>query len=182
MALYKNKFRIESIRLKDWNYSSAGVYFVTICAKDQKQYFGAIHQGTMQYSSLGIIAYICWRNIKNLNSHVDLLEFIIMPNHIHGIIVIKEAANENNLSIQSNTNQNNYFANISPKAGSLSAIIRSYKSAVTKYANHFNLPFQWHARFYEHIITYEKELNKIRDYIVNNPTSWENDQYFNNID
>lgn len=71
------------------------------------------------------------------------------------------------------------MAKISPKTGSLSSVIRSFKSAVTKYANKNDIPFKWQSRFYDRVIRDENELNNIRDYIISNPEQWEKNEYYN---
>ena len=88
--LFKNKYRIRSTRLQNWDYSSNGNYFITICTKNRHHYFGKIIDGKMQLSDIGIIAERYWNEIPNHFSCVILDEFIIMPNHIHGILVIEK--------------------------------------------------------------------------------------------
>ncbi len=91
MTLYKNKYRIESARLKNWDYSSAGNYFVTICTKNREHYFGNIRDCKMVLSEISKIANECWAKIPNHFQFVVLGEWIIMPNHVHGIISIVSA-------------------------------------------------------------------------------------------
>lgn len=87
MSLYKNKYRIESSRLKKWDYSAPGHYFITICTKDRKCLFGNVTRGKMILSEMGKIAEQYWREIPDHFNHVKLDEFVVMPNHIHGIII-----------------------------------------------------------------------------------------------
>jgi len=93
MEEYHNKYRVKSTRLKDWDYSSPGHYFVTICAKDRINYFGRVIGGIVELSDIGRIAEECWKNIPVHFPYVELDEFVIMPNHVHGIIVIKAKHN-----------------------------------------------------------------------------------------
>jgi len=85
---YKNKYRITSPRLQSWDYGWAGAYFITICTKNRVNYFGNIADGQSKFSSIGIIADILWHEIKNHAKNVRLGEFVVMPNHIHGILIL----------------------------------------------------------------------------------------------
>ncbi len=192
MTLFKNKYRVESARLKNWDYGWNGKYFVTIVTKFRKHYFGEIINGEMDLLEIGKYAKKCWCEIPEHFPFVILDEFQIMPNHIHGIIVLNKNGdckqinrNRNRRDVACNVStittmdnaikpQSKTMSDISPKSGSLSTIIRSFKSAVTKFANKNNFDFGWQPRFYEHIIRDEKSLNRICDYIRNNPKKWTN--------
>ena len=183
MTLYKQKYRIESARLKGWDYRNPGYYFVTICTKNRAQYFGQVTNGQMHLSAAGEIAAQCWREIPIHHPNVELDEFVVMPNHMHGIVVIHEHVETLRGGVETlhdggeTLHATSLQSIISPKAGSLSVIIRSYKSAVTKSAglNGFK-EFAWQARFYDHIIRDEKSFHKIRAYIFDNPVKWELDK------
>jgi len=189
--------------MQKWNYTWNAAYFITISTDKQKYYFGKIKNGKMELSPVGIIADILWHEIPNHSKNVELGAFIVMPNHIHGIIIINnptqtadnnaQTGNDNNnvqtghaLSLQkdpeSKSNQKpapigkNRYQNIGKN--SLSSIIGGYKSAVTKHANRLELKFKWQTRFYEHIIRDEKSFENITRYIINNPTKWERDKFF----
>jgi len=92
VSKYKNKYRVESARLKNWNYAWSGVYFITICTKDREYYFGEIHNGEMQLSEIGKIAEKEWIRTFDIRPDMNLkmCEYVIMPNHIYGIIVIDD--------------------------------------------------------------------------------------------
>ena len=90
MTLYKNKYRIESTRLKGWDYSSPGAYFLTICTKNRECYFGEIVDGKMILSDCGKMAQINWQNGPDHFDNIALDEFVVMPNHIHGILGVNE--------------------------------------------------------------------------------------------
>ena len=194
----------KSPRLKNWDYTNNGLYFVTICTKDRKHYFGEIKNGKMLLSPVGAIANVLWAELGHRNKTATLGEFIVMPNHIHGIIeldnlnsntdIAQEIPNLNsstdiarkNPDINSSTdvarnvpgiNSDNHFSKISPKPNSLSAIIRSYKSAVTKHCNRLNLDFGWQSRYHDHIIRNEKSFQNISNYIIYNPQNWKEDQF-----
>ncbi len=183
---YKNKYKIESMRLKNWNYSSNGYYYITICTKNREHFFGNIKNNKVILNKIGEIANKNWIDIPNHFENIKLGNFIIMPNHIHGIILIVEtlhATSLHNNDIQNNknydiqNNQNDCFSKISPKPKSLSAIIRSYKSSVTRIVREkFDETFTWQPRFYDRIIRNEKELNIIRNYIKENPKKWDEDE------
>ena len=85
---YQNKYRIESARLQNWDYRREGAYFITICTQNRKHYFGKIKNGKMEFSNIGIIADILWSEIINHNDDIELGEFVVMPNHIHGILIL----------------------------------------------------------------------------------------------
>ena len=88
MTLFKNKYRVESIRKWNWNYSGPGFYFITICTKDKNLYFGQVKNEAMQLSQIGAFADAFWKEIPSHHKDVKLDESIVMPNHVHGIIEI----------------------------------------------------------------------------------------------
>ena len=159
---FQNKYRIDSTRLEGWNYAAKGSYFITICTDDRVHYFGEIENEKMIYSPIGSIAYVLCDEIRNHQKNIRLGEFVIMPNHVHGILildgsdmvdVVSDSFHETNLKQQPKPEfVNEFMSSISPIPGSVSTIIRSYKSAVTKYCNRLGLEFKWQSRFYDHII------------------------------
>ena len=88
MEKFKGKYRISSTRLQTWDYGWNGLYFITICTKNKEHYFGEIVEGKMQLSHLGILADVFWYEIKNHTQNIELHEFVVMPNHVHGILLI----------------------------------------------------------------------------------------------
>ena len=174
---YKGKYRNDSSRYPDWDYRRSAAYFVTICTKNRDCYFGDIIDRKMRFSETGNIANKCWMEISNHFPFVNADVYIIMPNHIHGIIVINNIAvgtlHATSLPnpITKNDEPGNYerMSEISPKSGSLSTIIRSYKSVVTKNAKKINPCFGWQPRFYDRIIRNENEFDRIKTYISENP-------------
>ena len=180
MTLFKNKYRIESSRLKGWDYRTPGYYFVTICTENREHYFGQISGGSMHLSAVGEIAAQYWREIPLHHVNGELGEFVVMPNHVHGIVLIREYGETFRggvATLRATSLREPEKSEISPKAGSLSVIIRSYKSAVTKWKglNGFN-EFAWQVRFYDRIIRDEQSFQKIRAYIFDNPVNWELDK------
>ena len=87
---YQNKYRIASARLQSWDYANEGAYFITICTKDRRHYFGTVENGKMVLSNAGVIANLMWFEIKNHGKNVELGEFVVMPNHVHGILILNE--------------------------------------------------------------------------------------------
>ena len=178
-----------SIRLKDYDYSQSGAYFVTICTKDKECYFGEIADGAIELSQAGKIANDCFLNVPKHNDNAETDTFIVMPNHIHAIIIMMNncrgvACNallenaETKRGVIYNAPTNNYYSKITPHKYSLSIVIRSYKSAVTRLCGQQNIPFQWQRNYYERIIRNESELSKIREYIISNPLNWEQDENY----
>lgn len=233
----------------NWNYEWNAAYFITICTKDRECFFGEIVEGKMKLSAIGIIADIIWHEIKNHAKDIELGEFVVMPNHVHGILVLNGGGgnkdmddndksnnindNEsNNNKIDNNDNNNDKINNNkinnnkiennkidnnvetthalsipppqppqpppqsppqpSPQynnpsfaqqrfqnqgSNTVSSIIGSYKSAVSKHAHRLGFDFSWQSRFYDLIIRNDAEYQRIKDYIINNPIKWSNDKF-----
>jgi REP element-mobilizing transposase RayT len=152
------------------------MYFITICTKNRQCYFGEI----------GKIAYDEWFKTPGLrpDMNLELGEFVIMPNHIHGIILIGK--NEYNLrdamhgvsTNTTNTKQTKYQNQFAPQSKNIASIIRGYKSAVTTYARKKIIEFDWQARFHDHIIRSRDEYERISNYIANNPAKWMEDKFY----
>jgi putative transposase len=174
---FKNKYRIPSIRLSSWDYGSHGLYFVTICTKDRVQYFGNIvsnevasgkqnilqteNIASLKATEIGVIANQNWLNIPNHFDFVELDEYIVMPNHIHGILFI-------NKPHKTDWRPNKF----GPQSQNLGSVLRGYKASVKTFATTNNIEFAWQARFHDRIIRNEKEYNNIRGYIFDNPQQW----------
>ena len=298
MEKFQNKYRISSTRLQQWDYRWAGAYFITICTQNREHYFGEISNGKMQLSHVGIIADILWHQIPYHSKNIELGAFVVMPNHIHGILIKTQNDIDNGdtdgvvdgdgnavvdgnanavvngdavvngntvvdgdtvmdgdavgdgdtvgdgntvgdgdtvvygdtvivetghaLSLQSSQSSQSSSSPSSPSSSpprprpqpqqprpqqqripqrmsdripqppktigqqrfqnigknSISAIIGSYKSAVTKHANRLKFEFQWQTRFYDHIIRNDKSFQTISNYIINNPANWRDDNFF----
>lgn len=185
-------------RLRNYDYSQNGMYFVTICAKDREELFGEIIGGRMVLNDVGKIVNEIWTQIPMHCSGVYLDEFIIMSNHIHGIIEIVNMicvgtqfiASEKNLNgkkdainrVPTKTGGITGEYNPSLNPNSLSSIVRWFKGRcsfeIRKKLN--PIYFAWQPRFYDRIIRNETELNRIREYIYKNPHNWERDR--NNVE
>jgi REP element-mobilizing transposase RayT len=136
MATYfQNKFRNETTRLPNWDYRWDGSYFITICTKNCEYYFGEISNGKMNLSNIGVLADIFWHEIKNHSKNIKLDAFVVMPNHIHAILILNGGYIDDHqpqLQPQKKSIGQNRYQNIGKN--SVSSIIGSYKSAVTKHA------------------------------------------------
>jgi REP element-mobilizing transposase RayT len=172
-----------SIRLRDYDYAQNGAYFVTVCAHERASLFGEIVDEAMILNEAGKIAEACWAAIPRHFSNVELDAFVVMPNHIHGIIVIADEVRRQPAAVGAQqccaptSPKDGRRINVAP--GSLGAIVRSFKSAVTKEINGLRgTPSQpvWQRNYYDHIIRNERELNAIHDYIEKNPQRWALDE------
>jgi putative transposase len=177
MSLFKNKYRIESARLKGYNYSSPGEYFITIDTKSMVEWFGRVENGVMVRNDIGEMVRQLWLTIPQHHNNVTLDEFIVMPNHIHGILALLQYPCKDVARDVSTRNKNNFMSSISPKCGSLSKIIGSHKSALTNWCHkQGHDDFQWQPRFHDHIIRSQQELDHIREYIRDNPGRWQEEK------
>jgi len=207
MDKYRNKYRIASARAAWWDYGWNGAYFITICTQNRNHYFGEILDGNMQLSNQGVIAEILWHEIPHHAHHVELGGFVVMPNHIHGILILDKPEIElvgggglirsfvpvetgHDLSLPtptptptpptppppSQTPAQSRFRN--QGKNTISSIVGSYKSAVTKHVNRMGLEFGWQTRFYDNIIRSDADYQRINDYIENNPKNWKDDRFY----
>jgi REP element-mobilizing transposase RayT len=216
---YKGKYRIPSNRLRVFDYSSNAAYFVTICTHGKVNYLGEIKdlphpipetqgiaslqeermpQTLVDLSEVGKIAYQYWLDIPKYAPFVILDEFVIMPNHIHGILVFNkpEPVETQYFASQTNGQQTAQdFASqnsakqepqnlealhapnkFGPQSRNLASVIRGYKAAVKKYATVNDLDMYWQERYHDRVIRSEKEHQNIAHYIYNNPLNWQLDE------
>ncbi len=198
MTFDPEKHHRRSIRLPNYDYSQSGLYFITICTHNRECLFGDVVDGKMILNEFGNVAQQCWLEIPQHFEHVELDAFVVMPNHVHGIIVIKNDGTQNAGAIQNVGENNNVGArhhNVGarhavplqfeqfgkPVPGSIPTIIRSYKSAVSKQINQIRqtrgIPV-WQRNYYEHIVRDEMDLHRIRQYIMDNPKNWGMDENY----
>jgi putative transposase len=153
-------------RLTNFDYSRNGYYFITICVDKHNNFLGRIDHGEMVFNRYGRIVADQWKWLQNHFRYVRLDEWVVMPNHLHGIVII----------------DNNEFSDIVgngrdrplPRTKSLSELIGAFKTTSSKRIHQAGLTeFAWQKSFYDHIIRNEKSLNRIREYIISNPVSWE---------
>lgn len=167
------KHRRRSIRLKDYDYSQSGAYFITICTHNKEILFGEILDGEMQLNEWGNVVEDCWDEVPRHFKNVELDAFIVMPNHVHGIIIIT-----NDIHVGAGFPRP-YNKNISGGVKhTLGQIVAYFKYQSSKRINSIRgtpgMPV-WQRNYYEHIIRNERDLDEIRQYIINNPLKWELD-------
>lgn len=189
MSKFNNKYRNESARAPWWDYGNAGAYFITICTKNREHFFGEIQEAKMICSPVGAIADILWHEIPNHANNVELDAFVVMPNHIHGILILNENNLETDLGLDSRLVETGHALSLrdgqnyhprfrNPGKNTVSSIIGGYKSAVTKHANRLGLKNGWQPRFYDHIIRDDAEYQRIKNYISNNISNWKQDKFY----
>ena len=182
-----------SIRLPGYDYSSEGAYFVTICTHERQHLFGEIVGGNMILNEIGKIVLAQWQKIPGRFMHVELDEFIVMPNHLHGILIINDW-NEGHpqgvpvraglapaLGLVHPSDEVFAYEGCAPKLGD---IIGAYKSLVANdclksfKSRHQTMGKIWHRNYYEHIITTDHEYEQIAEYIYFNPQNWQSDSEY----
>jgi REP element-mobilizing transposase RayT len=217
MDKYKNKYRIPSARLQTWDYGRNGAYFITICTKNRVHYFGEIvvqtpklvetpklGVSTMIPTEIGNFAEQFWLEIPNHYPFIELGNFVVMPNLVHGILIIDK--NENgaggsdgsdgsdgplvetpNLGVSTIENAKNAAANENAtttaaskkwKPNTIGSIVNQYKRICTIHARKINAGFEWQTRYYDHIIRDSGEFERIQNYIANNPQNWKDDKFY----
>lgn len=189
MTLYKNKYRTQTTRARWWDYGSNAAYFVTICTKNRQHYFGIVgpqnpvgpenvvvvgpqNVVALQPTPIGRIAHQYWLDIPNHFPFVRLDEFVVMPNHVHGIIVVEAQSAEAQNVVHPQANK------FGPQSQNLASIIRGYKAGVKSYATKNNIEFAWQSLYHDHIIRNEGEFHRIATYIRNNPAKWKEDGFY----
>lgn len=171
MKKFRDKFRIESSKLPEYDYSLLHWYYVTINTKNHVCCFGEVINGNMILNEFGEIAENCWKEIPAHFLRVTLDYFVIMPNHLHGIIAINEQSERNT---EHENVETGHAPSLQSKRNSLSDIVGSFKSSVSRQIHKkCNSDFHWQERFYDRIIRNENELFQIRKYIELNPFKWD---------
>ncbi len=194
---FQNKYRNVSIRLQQWDYAWNAAYFITICTKNREYYFGEISAGKMQLSPVGILADVLWYEIKNHTRHVILGAFVVMPNHVHGILILDDGNDGTDstltepvgprhaLGLPPPTPPSHQSPSLTPGKNrfqnqgrnTVSSIIGSYKSAVTRHAHRLGHEFELQSRFHDHIIRNDESFGRIENYIITNPLNWKDDKF-----
>ena len=147
---FRGRYRIASTRMQNWDYGKNGCYFITICTFKRKNYFGDINAGIMNLTEIGEMAVRFWTDIPKHFPFVVLDAFVVMPDHIHGVLII----------------------NHNPGAQTISTIIGSYKSVVSKHYRNINPEFKWQGRFYDRVIQTGETPQALRTYIDLNIKNW----------
>ena len=160
-----------SIRLKEYDYSRPGAYFITVCTKNRECLFGNIINDAMVLSACGKIIEKVWYHLTKHYQNIKLDKFVVMPNHMHGIVILMEV--------------DDVGAGLKPaptdltKCYPLSEIVRAFKTFSSRHINELRktqgVPV-WQRNYHEHIVRNENELNRIREYIINNPLRWQFDR------
>ncbi|KAB2858962.1 MAG: hypothetical protein F9K09_04120 [Flavobacteriales bacterium] len=179
-----------SIRLKGYNYSQAGLYFITICCKNRICRFGNVVDGKMMLNEFGIVAYNEWVKLSERFSNFELDVFQIMPNHMHGIILLNDISvagftpAQNDLYTQNDVKPNDNNRTTARVAPTVSNIVGAYKSLVANgcldifKSQNETIGKLWQRNYYEHIIRNEQSYQTITEYIINNPAKWADDKFY----
>ena len=187
---YQNKYRIPSARLQNWNYGWNAPYFVTICTQNRECYFGDIVDGKIQLSEIGEMAQKYWMEIPQQFPFVQLGAFVVMPNHVHGIIIIDkpddgrdddctDAINRVSTDNPTPKKQGGISGNKNPMLNeNLSLIIRWFKGRTSFECRKIHADFAWQPRFHDHIIRNNISFEKIQSYIIENSLKWKDDKFF----
>jgi putative transposase len=177
MDANQNKRHRRSIRLQGFDYSQTGAYFVTICTRERTCIFGEVIDAEMRLNNAGEVVDQCWLAIPKHFPDVDLDAYVVMPNHVHGILVITDGpvgAKDFSPLHNNKTTTRRLKGTLS---GTIGSIVRGFKIGVTKRlrdATHNDTV--WQRSYYEHIIRHEESLNRIRQYILHNPARWSSDR------
>ena len=159
-----------SLRLREYDYSRPGAYFVTICTQDRKCLFGSVVNSEMQPNDSARSAQSIWYNLPSRFPQVRLDQFVVMPNHIHAVIFVGAQF------IAPTGSSNTVQTGAINRAPTLGEIVRTYKAISTRTIRRTGCAqFRWQRNYYEHIIRDENSLNRIRQYIVDNPIRWDVD-------
>jgi len=201
---FKNKYRIPSARAQWWDYGWAANYFITICTYEKEHYFGEVVDGEMRLSDIGKIANKYWNEIPENFQFAKLDAYTIMPNHMHGILIIDKSdqmeSNKNSSKIDRCRDAINRVSTWQESESKLSTeidqiggitgkhnpmlhdniprIIRWYKGRCTFEIRKTNSPFAWQPRYHDHIIRNEDGFQRISNYIKTNPENWEKDRFY----
>jgi len=182
-----------SIRLKGYDYSTPGAYFITICAYDKKSLFGEVTDAGgnkpagMRLNDAGMIVYEEWMNTEKIRNEVQIDEFVIMPNHIHGIVWISERMSARRMSEKGQGQKRRMpfartggsgFPGLGSPSGTIGAMVRGFKSAGTRRLRDISGNPEmkvWHRNYWDHVIRDDADMARIREYVHNNPARWELD-------
>lgn len=174
MVRFRDRYRIESSRRTGWDYGSPWWYYVTLCTKKREPHFGMARDGEMVLSPMGETAKRMWAEIPEHFPQVRLDAFVVMPDHLHGLLLVMGDPDPTVRGTGApphggSPSNPSFMSAISPLAGTLPVVIRSYKSAVTYWCHHNGYPdFAWQERYYDRIVQFG-DIPGTRVYIVENP-------------
>lgn len=203
MKKYRNKYRIPSARAPWWDYGLNSPYFVTICTSDREHFFGDISDGSLNANELGLIASRVWHEIPTHFPYARLGEFVVMPNHVHGILCIDKSGHSGSHNVSSenaimdrlcfsakqssvrrpaaredfmSSSSGGFTGSRNPMLNeNLSRVVRWYKGRCTYEMRKIHADFKWQANYHERIIPSQKAYEDIELYIKNNPKAWHKD-------
>ena len=175
-------------RAKWHNYNGAE-YFVTICTSGREHYFGEVCDGQTQLTAVGECLEREIENTKTIRGdNTEIPLYVIMPNHVHLIVIIHGQRRRDTLNVSAHTTNTDArgladarsasLQQFGPQSENLGAVIRGIKSAVTRFARENNIPFAWQSRYHDHIVRSQNEMNRIAEYIEQNPAKWESDCFY----
>lgn len=180
-----------SIRIKEYDYSQEGLYFITICSFNHACLFGHIDNGDMVLTAYGKIANNEWMQTREMRNNIELHKSVIMPNHMHGIIEINDSTRRGTMPRARIPNVTRNQGTLQraptkeqfgkPTSNTIPTIVRGFKSSVTKQINIIRNTLGhpvWQRSYYEHIIRNKKSYNRISEYIRYNPEKWLQDKYY----
>ena len=187
MDKYKNKFRISSSRLQNWDYGWNAAYFVTICTANRELFFGDIMDGKMNLSEIGKLADQFLLEIPQRYEYAILDEFVVMPNHVNAIVIIDKIddgrgndmdGGRDAINRVSTKKRGGITGNKNPMLhDNISRIFNWYTGRVTFESRKINTGFAWQSLYHDHIIRNDAEYQRIKNYIINNPQNWNNDSF-----
>ena len=191
MDKFKNKYRIPSARLKEYDYGQNGTYFITICTQNREHFFGEIVDSEIQLNEIGQLAENFWLEIPQHFPFVELGNFVIMPNHTHGILIIDKMDNGHHNVVEARLIASLPIQIPQPlKTGgitgiknpmfheNISRIIRWYKGRCSYEMRKIHADFAWQPRFHDHVIRSTQSFECIQTYIENNPLNWKEDKFY----
>ena len=169
-----NTPRRKNMRLNGYDYSQPGAYFLTICTHSRECVLGDVVNGKMHLYEAGDIVLDCWNDLANHYAAIELDEFVVMPNHVHGIIVIVDTG-----KLQGSSPQGAGYKPATTSVGTLPEVVRGFKTfsarRINQTRNRTGQPV-WQRNYYERVIRDERTLAAVREYIVNNPAKWADDR------
>ena len=186
MDKFQNKYRIQSARLQNWDYGSNGAYFITICTQNREHFFGDIvvnnssntTEKSMKLNEMGLLAEKYWIEIPKQFPYIELGNFVVMPNHTHGILIINHRSSNGLMDIPKTEINGGFAGTKNPMINeNISRIIRWYKGRCSFEIRKIHADFNWQSRFHDHIIRNTQSFETIQNYIVNNPKNWVKDKF-----
>jgi REP element-mobilizing transposase RayT len=169
IAIHRSLHGRRSIRLRGFDYAQSGGYFLTICTAGRAHLFATVHGRVLGLTAMGSVVERCWAAIPDHFPHVRLDAFVIMPNHLHGVILLDDAG-VHTASTQSRYRPDAAFHTPSRSVGS---IVRGFKIGVTNWARaNTSIPAVWQRNYYERILRDQRALDAVRRYIRANPRKW----------